>query len=235
MKKLIMLALPVAMSIGVSSAALTNVACPTTDVSLTVVTTAGYVCEIGDKEFTNFVASGTTGTLGINFSVAAFNAITSTQTTTVAIEDTTSGTVQRSFNLAYNVIVDPNPTVVIAPGKTAAITQVGAGVQSSSNDVNATIDKTLSNGASGIAFEHVVNGQDSGSPGKQFVTGLSVTSLTASDVFVFTSGTSISAVQNSYQQTFTSTSSTPEPMSMLLFGGGLLAISLIGRKKLVRK
>jgi len=31
------------------------------------------------------------------------------------------------------------------------------------------------------------------------------------------------------------TSATPEPVSMALFGGGLLALSLIGRKKLARK
>ena len=31
------------------------------------------------------------------------------------------------------------------------------------------------------------------------------------------------------------TTGSPEPVSMLLFGSGLLAVSLIGRKKLVRK
>jgi hypothetical protein len=38
-----------------------------------------------------------------------------------------------------------------------------------------------------------------------------------------------------YDYNFTVSSGTPEPMSMILFGGGLLAISLVGRKKFARK
>jgi hypothetical protein len=38
-----------------------------------------------------------------------------------------------------------------------------------------------------------------------------------------------------YDYNFTQSSSTPEPISMVLFGGGLLAVSLVGRKKFARK
>jgi len=37
------------------------------------------------------------------------------------------------------------------------------------------------------------------------------------------------------QYTYSSTTGAPEPVSMLLFGSGLLAVSLVGRKKLIRK
>jgi len=48
----------------------------------------------------------------------------------------------------------------------------------------------------------------------------------------------LGSVQGTSGQVFvqyTYTTGTPEPVSMVLFGSGLLALSLIGRKKLVRK
>jgi len=50
----------------------------------------------------------------------------------------------------------------------------------------------------------------------------------------FTNGASDARITATFTYTPVTTSS-PEPVSMLLFGSGLLAVSLIGRKKLARK
>jgi hypothetical protein len=80
---------------------------------------------------------------------------------------------------------------------------------------------------------------DYNQPATDAVTGALLNSFTVNvaasvDAGGFSGGDSSAKVQVMFTYN-TVTSSTPEPVSMMLFGSGLLALSVIGRKRFARK
>jgi len=189
-------------------------------------------CEIGDKIYSAF--SGTLpSSLVFNFTGGGTS---SGSIYTVTVDDATVAAMNATdnFTLNYTVAIDESQIV----GGTNTMTQVGAGINDSSA-ANATNGATVTvNNGTNCTGGQVTSVDAAGFVGSspKCSTGLSTTSLNVAESYSYTSGSnSITSVSTSVTQTFTATSATPEPFSMLLLGSGLLGISLIGRKKLVRK
>jgi len=226
MKKVLMFSLAAVVFSGVASAA---PACSgTLQNSGVAAFNAGGGCELGDKIFNNFGALPVG--VGVQWVATGFGAGT---VYSVNFIDTSTGgnTLEQSFVESYTVLLDQAAAALIVPGSTAAISTISAGVQGANNSALGTLTKTLSAGGSGTATAAT---DGAGHTTQVPITGVSFTSFTVTDTWSYSAGVFLN-LSNSYQQTFTATTSTPEPVSMLLFGSGLLAVSFMGRKKLVRK
>jgi len=211
--------------IAVGSIASATPACSTTIYTETALNTSGFTCEDGDKIFSSFSISGADPNL-----VVQFTALPSPYTTPISLEvsDSTGAALAANFTLSYTIGVDASLIVggynyisVVSTGGTDSLTSVATNTVSTNNAGCSSIS-SVDNG-SGHGFSSS-NCSTSGQP----------TSLLVTDSYAWTSGTTATQIQDTFVQAYVSTT-TPEPGSMMLLGGGLLAAGLIGRKKLVRK
>jgi hypothetical protein len=236
MKKLLMFSVALAAFSGLANA---QPACGSLTYTLAALGTTG--CEVGDKIFSNF--SGTLGTNEvISFSGGVGNPFTGPAGFTLEVSDLSNNGLTGNFNISYQVRVDP--TVVLIGGGTNQLTRAGSGIVDSGAQQGSPSTATLSNTLSLIAGTSVC-----ASPGPQSTDaagtvtptvncpGLNATNIGVNMVFNYTvNGGDLTQAQDTFGESNTQpTGGTPEPVSMLLFGSGLFAVSLIGRKKLVRK
>ncbi len=222
MKKFWVLALSL-VGVGGTLGAVSVPACGTTNYTQTALATIGGSCEDGDKIFSNF--SGTMDSVDPNLAVTFSG--TGLGPYNVTISDTTNAALAASFTFNYTITVDETGLV----GGFNYISMMGAGGVDSLNAVASNNNTTSNPGCA------TLNSPDTGAGG--FTTNTcsttgQPTSMNIAESYVYTSGSTATAIQDTYVQSFQSTT-TPEPGSMMLLGGGLLAAGLIGRKKLVRK
>ncbi len=214
MKKLLLL-LPIALMAFSFSASAANIQCGITAIGFSTWSANGFICDIGDKTFSNFAP----GTIGNNTSVqfgqgpAGF---------TVNFQDTTTGAFNNSFTVGYTIDVIANTAPNILPS-IYKIVSVGAGLQDSGTvGGNATLVKTITGGATGTASATDVNGTTS----KTAINGIQATHLVVTDTFTYSNGL-ITNISNTFVQADVS---TPEPFTMSLMGAGLLAVGLLRRR-----
>lgn len=221
MKKLFLFSVAFTALTSVAHAA-TYTACSTTTnytlSALNALSNGG--CELGDKIFSNFggtidSAAGTTN-LVISFTGSGLGPYN------VNISDSTNASLASNFTFTYNVAVDPADPLNY-------ITAVGVGVQDNFG-ASATNSDTI---AACSPNPIVATGKgNTGSATTNCTTN--VQSLSVSESYQYLGGTNtVAGIGTAFFQT--TETGTPEPVSMVLFGSGLLAVSLIGRKKLVRK
>jgi hypothetical protein len=215
MKKLLMFSLALVVFSGVASA---TTACASNTV-YTPAQLGSSGCELGDKVFANF---GTLPTgIGLLF-VQTGIGVNATYSLDY-VDTTTNGTgLEQSFTESYTLTIDTT-VCALCYVKTAA-----AGVDDGNGNGNGVLTKALSAGASGTSTETDVNGTLT----PVVITGLTATSFTVTDTWTYTNGVFLN-LSNSYTQG--QTSASPEPISMFLFGSGLMAFATIGRRKLSRK
>jgi hypothetical protein len=234
MKKLLFLALPLVVFSGVASAA---TACSGLSFSLAGLEAlnASGGCSIGDKVFTNFTGTftGTDVNDQISLSASGNNYFLNLNAATGA---GLPGTLSSTLTFGFQVQVIQS---LVTAGNTAAITRVTGGFQDNGDAGSAgTLAKTIGVvTGTGSCPSGVLVTDNAGNVTTSPCTGISATVLNVNETFTFT-GTGASSVTgfgNTFAQTLTPSSGTPEPFSMLLFGSGLLALASIGRKKLARK
>jgi len=240
MQKLLLMALPLVVFCGIASAAVYQPCTNNSDVwTLTQLETiAGGAtaagCEIGDKIFTNF--GGATQSATDTFSFFQ-------QGQTQYVVNLSPGTEQffstasPGFVYNFSILVDETNAALVAAGKIGTISQLSAGIVDSNSGSSSTLAKvTTPNVGSPCTVNYSENGAVSSTGNVCNYSG--DTSLNVTETFTYTGGTvtsGVSELQNTVNQVLTVTTGTPEPISLLLFGSGLLALSTIGRKRLVRK
>jgi len=229
MKKLLIFSLSLAAFSGVASAA--TALCNPTGATVAYTESAGSItpigggasltsCEIGDKIFSNFggTMDSVVGTLTVAFTGGGTGPYNET------ISDSSGAQLNESnFTFDYTIAVDlgTNPLNFISAmsaGGVATFTPVA----SNSNTTNGAGCATLTWNAPGAA----VNCTLTASP----------TSVAVVQTYAFSSGSNtVNAIQDSFiQGTNVVNTGSPEPVSMMLLGSGLLAVALMGRKKLSR-
>jgi len=224
MKRLLIFSVALLAISGIASAA---PACGVTNYTLAALAALGGSCEAGDKIFSNF--SGTMDTVNPNLTVSFTGSGFGPYN--VQISDSTNAALtEPTFTFNYTVTVDETGVV----GGFNYISLIGAGGQDSFTAI-ATNANIITGAGAGCT---PLNSVDPGAGGFHTVTcgttGLP-TSVGIMETYTYTGGTAtVTSIQDSYFQTFQNTS-TPEPISILLFGSGLLAVSLIGRKRVARK
>jgi len=229
MKKLLSLALPLLVFSGIASAV---PQCSTGtfggvagDWSLAQLAGAG--CEIGDKIFSNF--TGATGDPTDSFSFFTSGANNYNILLTTGNELVFVGT----FNFGYRVTIDQ--TQVVA-GKTATLATLTGNIGDSTVGSASTLVKTNSVNGCTLTVTDSGAGNVSSSAPCGFVNP--TTTVTMSETYTYTGnagGSGVTSLQNTFTQVLTATQSSPEPVSMLLFGSGMLALGFIGRKRIARK
>ena len=190
-------------------------------------------CEIGDKLFSNFTGSAENASDTFMFSgptvvipnVAVFY--------TMNVNAGTEFVFSNPFTFAFDVSIIQNSFIPV--GTQASISRVSGGIgDAGAVGSSGTLTKTVTGGAN-CTLTVVDPGTN---PTAGTCTGLNAINpihVVESFAYTGTAGQStITSVVNAFAQTFTPTSGTPEPMSMLLFGSGLLGVALIGRKRSAR-
>jgi hypothetical protein len=237
MKKLFMLALPLVVFSSVSSA---TPACSTTGVTLaTLIALGAGGCEIGDEIFANFSGSLSNVADTIAFAGPAGPVGPGNAFYSLNVNAGVNSILQGNFTFGYTVAIDTTTPGLITAGYSAANTKLTGGVQDNGND-GATLVKTVTGGAtcttgSTDSFGTIVPTTPGCNP-------INAQTFSVSEAFTYTGNNSnaggarsISGIGNTITEAFTLTTGAPEPVSMLLFGSGLLAVSVLGRRKLVRK
>jgi hypothetical protein len=225
MKKLLVFALALVAFGSVAGAAPT---CGT--INWTIATLGATGCEDGDKIFSAF--SGNMGTVNPNL-VIQFSPPNSASTFlgpyNVVISDLTGASLNQNFTLNYTVTVDETGVV----GGFNYITGISAGGVATFTPT-ASNSNTISGAGAGCTPLNS-NNTGGGFPTVSCATTGLPTSVGVQESYTFTGGSNtVSSIQDSYLQAFQNTS-TPEPLSSLLFGSGLLALSVLGRKRFARK
>jgi len=215
MKKLLMFSLALIVFSGFANAAVP--ACTLGPVITVLTSIPNSGCDVGDEEFSGFAALPTG--IGLQF-------LQTGNLATVNFVDL-SGTGLVAFTESYTTNIDP---AAVPAGFTAALTRVAAGLQDGNANGNAKLTKTTTGGFTGTATATDVGGTIT----PTVISGISVQSLNIVDMFTIVNGDILNA-SNTYTVTQTATTAAPEPVSMLLFGSGLMGVWFIGRKKLVRK
>lgn len=226
------MALPLALVTGSAFAA--NPCNPTVGVTsqylASTVFAAGFSCEVGDKIFSNF--TGSTANSSDTFSFNAQNPLTYSMNINAGNEFDFTGT----FTFGFSVQIDP--AVVILNGSRTSFSFVTGQISDATPNSTSTLDKSITANLGAPCTVHDVdNGANNGTGGSCSY-GVGTTSLSVSETFTYTGGSNpsgVTGIGNTFGQSLSSTTGTPEPMSMLLFGSGLLACGFIGRKRLVRK
>jgi len=248
MKKFLMLALPLVVFSGLANAAVPSCnSNPNAGVNLgtgnwflaDLVASGG--CALGDKVWFGFGGAMDNAADVFNFGGPAAPGVgcpgipsACTATYQMNINEGVPNTVlQGNFTFNYSLSIAPPPPAGLA----VSLTRVTAGIQDNGND-GATLVKTITGGAACTASSTDSFGTITPGP----CNGINAQSINVSEAFNYTANNSnpngarsISGIGNTFVQTFVSTTGAPEPMSMLLFGSGLLGLSLIGRRKLIRK
>jgi hypothetical protein len=222
MKKFLVISLSL-VAVGGIVAGATIPACGNTSYTQTALANAGGSCEDGDKIFSNF--SGNMDTVNPNLVVTFGGAGLGPYN--VSISDSTNAALTANFTFNYTVTVDETGVV----NGFNYISNMGAGGVDSFNTVAANNNTT--NNAGCPTLNSVDNGNTGFATAKCNTVG-QPTAMSIQEAYAYTSGSTATAIQDTYIQAFQNTS-TPEPASMMLLGGGLLVAGLIGRKKLVRK
>jgi hypothetical protein len=227
MKKLLFMALPVVFS-GV---ALALPACPTQATAVSLATLEGLNatggCEVGDKIFSAFNGTDTVDSL---YMVGPTGSLTS-PLYQINLNAGGNGTLFGPVSFGFTLTIDA--TSPLNTGFTAAITRVSAGIQDvNSGASSGTVTKTVNGSACAVYTEA------NGTPTVNTTCNPNASSIVVAEAFTYT-GTvgesTISGFGDSFTQTLTPTNATPEPVSMLLFGTGLLACGFIGRKRAARR
>lgn len=224
MKKLLIFSLSLVVFSGIAGA---TPACGITNYTLSALATLGGSCEAGDKIFSGF--GGNLDTVNPNLTVTFTG--TGLGPYNVQISDSTNAALsEASFTFNYTVAVDETGV----NGGFDYISNIGTGGVDSFTATAQVANVITGAGAACTPLTAI----DPGSAG--FNTATCTTSGEPESIgialtYTYSGGTAtVTSIQDSFFQTFQATG-TPEPVSMLLFGSGLLAVSIIGRKKLVRK
>jgi hypothetical protein len=224
MKKLLMFSVALLAFSGIASAA------PCT-LGTILTSSAGVNCDIGELNFSGFSAlpagTGLEFLQGGGVCTTPVSSATNCQGLVELVDNSGTGAgVQNFAAFTYTVSIDATQ---VAPLWAATLTGATSGMLVGNLGTSAAaLTKIVTPGGTSSATD--VNGTVT-----PVAIALSGTSVSVSDSFVVTSGT-IADVSNTFQATAALIpTGTPEPVSMLLFGSGLLGLSLVGRKKLVRK
>ncbi len=216
MKNLSLLLLVSVVLCGVANAAIVD--CGTSVYSYAQWSTefvgAGNGCAIGDKIFSNFSTGSIPNDTGMQFgsTVLAGGALF-----TVNFIRTTLGGFNSDFTESYTIEIDPAKAQV--PTWIAA---VAGGMQDSNGNGNAVLTKVITGGATGMASATDVNGVIT----PVVLKGLNATTpLNVTDSYKYTSGV-ITNISNTFGEV-----NAPEPASMALIGGGLLALCFARRRR----
>jgi hypothetical protein len=231
MKKLLMLALPLVVLTGISSAAtVTSCTSQTTWSLATLISNGG--CQIGDKVFTNFSDSLSNAANTIAFTGPAGPVGPGLAFYQINVNAGVNSVLQGGFTFGYTVTIDQSQVVA---GYNSALTRLTGGIQDNGTD-GATLTKSVTGGATCSAGATDSFGTVSPSP-----CNMNATSINVSETFAYTANNSnpggahsISGIGNTFTESFSSTTGVPEPMSMLLLGTGLSALAMIGRKRVKR-
>jgi len=231
MKKVLFLALPLVLFTGVASAVnQCNPGGVSTNYTFAQLSAQGFSCEVGDKIFSNFTGSFQTTTDTMGFTNTPNN-LQESLNLNAGSEFFLSGT----FTFNYVVTVDPT---VLFPGFTASIASMSGSVQDANVNSRSTLNKVTTPNV-GPQCTVTVNDLGGGNANANVCNyGGTPTSMTVTESFTYTGpggGSGVTGFSNTITENLTPTGGTPEPVSMILFGSGLLAISLLGRKKLSRR
>jgi len=198
--------------------------CTTNTVSLAFLQAQpGGGCEQGDKAFYNFALSGP----GLTSASTVFSFSGSPASGQLNLTNDVGLGFSGSFTLTYTVQVDfalaPFGATTIINKATVGMTDAGLG-GSGTQDVLAVTATAGTGSGSGTSVDNA------GLTSTGIINGLAATTLNVTDTFTLSAST-VTNIQNTFFQV---NSASPEPVSMLLFGSGLLGVALIGRKKLRR-
>ena len=220
MKKLSIL-LPMALMVCGVSANAAIIACGSTVISYATWSAAfagaGNGCLIGDKLFTNFSVGSIPNDTSIQFGQNG-------NSYTINFINTPGGGFNTSFSESFDIAIDF--TQAPANVGTWRIVRVAAGLQDSSGSSVASLVKTISGGATGVASAST-NG--AGVTTQVVLNGISASSLHVVDDFTLTSG-NITNISDTFLQADVS---IPEPSTLFLLGGALLGFSLVRRSRLI--
>jgi hypothetical protein len=228
MRKLTLVALFVLCGVLANAAI---VPCPVGPVSYATWTVsytgAGNGCQLGDKIFTNFSTAGVPVDTYLAFSVLA-----TTNFNVVVGNAGQNGALNASFGINYNVTVDsavnPDGTPNVGGFNQWAISAVQGNLLNGIAG-NAFLDKSSTGGPgcappTCAATATLVNGV--ATPGLYTIPG-GATSLNVTDVYTFVSG-GVTNFSNTFGQ---SNFAIPEPSTLALLGGALLALGVLRRRR----
>ncbi len=198
--------------------------------TVTVVFTCGTISDpinFGTNPPSNPGASGTFSCQGTS-GLGAFSSISGA---VLYDSDYSNGAATPVNETATFAITLPGGWTAVTTSDT--VTTTGGGNSTGPVSSNATINATFNNNSTLVSNGIVLPGFTDA------LTGITagVNSFNVAFSQTFNSGSALQGtgdVQVEYTYTTVSTG-TPEPVSMLLFGTGLLAVSLAGRKKFSRK
>jgi len=190
-------------------------------------------CEIGDKIFANFDGNFKTGADATdNFT---FTAVDSLDYLLNFNAGNPPSHLANTLTFTYTVSVDQSQVLT---GNTASIIRVSGNIGDGGNGTSSStlVKQITDNGSPSpctVTIAETAGGQlpvpCNFSPGATF--------MTISETYSYTGGATntVTGFDNSFGQALTLTTGAPEPFSMLLFGSGLLAVSIIGRKRLMSR
>lgn len=229
MKKLLMFALPLVVFSGISQAA----SCSQNVTLATLIGLGSTGCSQGDKIFYNW--GGSTQDATDTFQFLGPSGSSSSPFYTINLNAGTEGVFAGTFSYTYSIKID-STSALIPAGTQGEITRVSGGIGDGGNTgSSATLTKNVTGGAT-CSLTVLDPGAN---PTAGNCTGLTATApITIAETFSYTGtagASSVTGVTNTLTQAFVSTTGVPEPTSMLLFGGGLLAVSFLGRKRFARK
>jgi hypothetical protein len=236
MKKLVLLAVPFAVFSGIASAAAP--ACNPLGIPSPILVSAVTPCQVGDKVFFNFSVAN----LNPNDSFTFIPNSTSQYTVSLS----SASTFGTNFTFSYDVSIDPAAAAALFPGKLVGFTQITGAIIDTVANSSSSLSKAITANAGtgcpgGVTVTESVAANGNGSQNStacNLALPPAVTSVHVAETYTYTGGTNPSGVtqlQNTFTQGTANTSGVPEPVSMLLFGSGLLGISVFGRKRFARK
>lgn len=243
MKKLLIVGALVCAFSGVSSAVTSCTSQPNWTLAQLEALNATGGCEIGDKIFAGFSGTFTGADASDTFAFQGPlpNGTTLNPFYNLNLNAGTAGILESGLSFGYTVAVDQT-AVHTMYGATAsgAIVRVTGGIQDNGNAGSAaTLAKgvTVTTGT-GSCPSGVSVSETSGNSTTTPCSGLNATLLTIAETFNYT-GTagqsSVTGFGNTFNQTITVPTQAPEPVSMFLFGTGLVAISILGRKRFLAR
>ncbi len=178
-------------------------------------------CEAGDIQLTNFQMSGSIDTPNVTVTISTSGV--NNQVTIFNMNDNNG--FLNGFSMSYTVTMDftANSVPPLSLGGMWAVIQASPGLQVNGNDSQASWTKTLSNGATGSSTVT----DNSGTVPAAAPIAVDSVSFQVTDTYVpSVGGDDILNLSNKFTQ-----GQTPEPSTMLLLGGALVALGAIGRKR----
>lgn len=236
MKKVLFLAAPLVVFSGMAfgAAPLCSAGGSGGFYDLPTLTASGFACEVGSKVFYNFGGSfANSSTIANGGDSLNWTSLPSKLSETMFYNVGSSPfTISGGFTFTFSVSVDP---AVIFPGNTASIASLAGSIQDSNVGSNSTLTKvTTPNVGSACTVTVTHTGGNGETANVCNYSG--ATSLNVSETFAYTSTAhQASGFQNTITEALSSTTGAPEPVSMLLFGSGLLAVGFFGRKRFSNK